>query len=72
MSLLVLILYLTVLIVVGGFAALWEAWPENYAPWLQSIKQKLPPATQLKYLLVVGSLILLFLSFLDFKSVGLL
>jgi len=72
MSLLVLILYLTVLIVVAGFATLWAAWPENYAPWLRSIKQKLPPAKQLKYLLVVDILILLFLTYLDFKSVGLL
>jgi hypothetical protein len=32
----------------------------------------LPPATQLKYLLVVSILILLFLTYLDFKSVGLL
>ena len=36
MSLLVWILYLTVLIVVAGFATLWTEWPENYAPWLRS------------------------------------
>jgi hypothetical protein len=68
----VFILYLVVLLVVAGFATLWADWPENYAPWLRSIKQKLPPPTQLRYLLVVGILILLFLTYLDFKSVGLL
>ena len=72
MSLLVLILYLTALVIVAGFATLWAAWPENYAPWLRSIKQILPPATQLKCLLVVGILILLFLTYLDFKNVSLL
>jgi len=68
----VLILYLTVLIIVAGFATLWADWPENYAPWLRSIKRRLPRATQLKYFLVIGLLILLFLAYLDFKSVGLL
>lgn len=35
-------------------------------------QQRLPPEMQLKYLLAVGILILLFLTYLDFKSVGLL
>lgn len=65
----ILIPYLVVLIVVTSLAALWADWPEKYAPWLRPIKRKLPRAKQLKYLLVFGILMLLFLSCLDFKSV---
>jgi hypothetical protein len=72
MSLLVLIQHLTVLILVAVFAILWADWPENYVPWLRSVKQKFPPAMQLKYLLVLGILITLFLMYIDFNSVGLL
>jgi len=65
----ILIAYLAVLIIVTGFATLWADWPVKYAPWLQPIKQKLPRSRQLKYLLIVGILMLFFLCYVDFKSV---
>jgi len=70
MALAVLTLYFALLIVVACIAMLWSDWPEKHGGWLLATKHKLAAVMQLKYLLVIGILILLFLAYLDFKSVS--